>query len=150
MRKILLVVMAFLFLNCTLHAGDGFYRKAKKHKEEFKEIALYIISKGYHKNFSNAYLYIGVDTLEDVRIKKFCRKFNIHQLTIQEKYDYQGKSGEFVEDSVIIFERKYTPVIGPRHEIIIDCSIEKKDYRDFEEYGQKLRRIEKGIYYFRH
>lgn len=150
MRKMLLVVTSIFFLISTLQAEDGFYRKAKKHKEEFSEIALYIISKGYHKNFSTAFLYIQVDTIEDKRIKKFCKKFDIHQLTIQGKYDYQGKSGKFVEDSVIIFERKYTPVIGPRHEIIIDCSTEKKDYPDFEGYGQKLIRIEKGIYYFRH
>jgi len=150
MGKMFLVVLSVFFLNCTLYAGDGFYRKAKKHKQEFNEMTLYIISKGYHRYFSNPYLYIQVDTIKDTRIKKFCRKFEIFQLTIQGKYDYQGKSGKFVEDSVIIFERKYTPVIGARCEIIMDCSIEKKDYPDFEGYGQKLIRIEKGMYYFRH
>jgi hypothetical protein len=150
LEKILLIAVSFFLFNSTVLAGDGLYRKAKRHKEEFSEMGLYIISKGYHRNFINHYLYIPVETIEDKRIKKFCKKFNIYQLTIQGNYDYQGKSGRFVEDSVIIFERNYIPFFGARHEIIIDCSTVKKDYPDFAGYGQKRIKIEKGMYYFRH
>jgi len=150
MNRVFLMVVTVFFLNISLFAGDGFYRKAKKHKEEFREIATYLISNNYHRNFVNAYLDIQVDTIQNIKLKNFCKKFRIKHLVIQGEYDYQGKTGKFLEDSVIVFGTKYVPVLGSRHEIIIDCTDEKKDWDNFEGYGQKQVRIEKGMYYFGH
>ncbi|MBX2900743.1 MAG: hypothetical protein KF775_13900 [Cyclobacteriaceae bacterium] len=146
MGRYLLIIIGILFSTQIL--ANDFFRKAQKHKQEYKALAEYIIREGYHRNFSSLHYYFRLDTINDRIISNFCKKFKISEILIQGTH--VNKYDKVPSDSVIIFQRKHINVVGTRKEIIVDCSMEKKDYPDFKGYGQRLDRIDRGIYYYEH
>ena len=127
--------------------GSGFLRKAKAHKKEFRQMADLLIKENYHKDFKEPVIFIDVAALQNEELKAFCKRFHIAEISIQ---NYEDKGYTVPMDSVVIFHREYTPVLGSRRDIIVDFALTDRSYSNFSEYGARLVKIDSRMYYYKH
>ncbi len=148
MRVIVTIfLMVIMIIPDQVFAGDGFLKKLKQHKKEFHAMAEYLVSKNYHKEFSEPVIFIDPEKVDDANIKTFCKRFGVSSITME---NYKDKGYTVPMDYVVVFHRNYTPVAGSRRDVIVDFAPIDRNYHDFNEYGSQLVKIDTRMYYYKH